>query len=91
MQADIAVFVFLGLLPLLLSSSAARYEWPAGKEEEGDGERGEVTYDGRALIINGTRAMLFSGEIHYTRSTPEVHDMSSKAGNKRQEAGKFIR
>uniref|UniRef100_A0A0D9WGT5 Beta-galactosidase n=1 Tax=Leersia perrieri TaxID=77586 RepID=A0A0D9WGT5_9ORYZ len=72
MQADIAVFVFLGLLPLLLSSSAARYEWPAGKEEEGDGERGEVTYDGRALIINGTRAMLFSGEIHYTRSTPEM-------------------
>lgn len=33
---------------------------------------GDVTYDGRALIINGTRRMLFSGSIHYPRSTPEV-------------------
>lgn len=33
---------------------------------------GEVTYDGRALIVNGTRRLLFSGSIHYPRSTPEV-------------------
>ncbi|CAN6341933.1 unnamed protein product [Urochloa humidicola] len=36
------------------------------------GARGEVSYDGRALIVNGTRRMLFSGEMHYTRSTPEM-------------------
>ena len=35
-------------------------------------EGGEVTYDGRSLIIDGKRQMLFSGSIHYPRSTPEV-------------------
>ncbi|KAL6317789.1 hypothetical protein AAG906_030543 [Vitis piasezkii] len=33
---------------------------------------GEVTYDGRSLIINGQRKILFSGSIHYPRSTPEM-------------------
>ncbi|XP_062179260.1 beta-galactosidase 7-like [Phragmites australis] len=33
---------------------------------------GEVTYDHRALVLNGTRRMLFSGEIHYPRSTPQM-------------------
>ncbi|XP_072999265.1 beta-galactosidase 7-like isoform X1 [Typha latifolia] len=36
------------------------------------GGGGDVTYDGRALIVNGTRRMLFSGSIHYPRSTPEM-------------------
>ncbi|KAK6143371.1 hypothetical protein DH2020_023719 [Rehmannia glutinosa] len=31
-----------------------------------------VTYDSRSLIINGTRQLLFSGSIHYPRSTPEM-------------------
>ncbi|KAE9620319.1 hypothetical protein Lal_00019908 [Lupinus albus] len=31
-----------------------------------------VTYDGRSLIINGKHELLFSGSIHYTRSTPEM-------------------
>ncbi|MFQ6647546.1 hypothetical protein Gotur_020794 [Gossypium turneri] len=30
-----------------------------------------VTYDGRSLIINGQRKLLFSGSIHYPRSTPQ--------------------
>lgn len=33
---------------------------------------GDVTYDGRSLIIKGERRILFSGSIHYPRSTPEV-------------------
>ncbi|GFY85422.1 glycosyl hydrolase family 35 protein [Actinidia rufa] len=33
---------------------------------------GEVTYDGRSLIINGQRKILFSGSIHYPRSTPDM-------------------
>lgn len=33
---------------------------------------GNVTYDGRSLIIDGERRLLFSGSIHYPRSTPEV-------------------
>ncbi|XP_058106161.1 beta-galactosidase 11-like isoform X5 [Magnolia sinica] len=31
-----------------------------------------VTYDGRSLIINGRRELLFSGSVHYPRSTPET-------------------
>ena len=33
---------------------------------------GDVTYDGRSLIIDGQRKIVFSGSIHYPRSTPEV-------------------
>nr|GMC47270.1 beta-galactosidase 16-like [Ipomoea batatas] len=33
---------------------------------------GDVTYDGRSLIINGERKLLFSGSIHYPRSTPDT-------------------
>ncbi|KAJ4838181.1 hypothetical protein Tsubulata_032522 [Turnera subulata] len=33
---------------------------------------GNVTYDGRSLIIDGHRKILFSGSIHYPRSTPEM-------------------
>jgi hypothetical protein len=33
---------------------------------------GNVTYDGRSLIIDGQHTILFSGSIHYPRSTPEV-------------------
>lgn len=36
-----------------------------------------VTYDHRALIIDGHRRMLISGGIHYPRATPEVLDFHS--------------
>lgn len=32
-----------------------------------------VSYDHRALVIDGKRRVLVSGSIHYPRSTPEVH------------------
>ncbi|CAI0445309.1 unnamed protein product [Linum tenue] len=39
-----------------------------------------VRYDGRSLIINGKRKLLFSGSIHYPRSTPEMWpDLLGKA------------
>lgn len=31
-----------------------------------------VTYDHRAMVIDGKRRVLVSGSIHYPRSTPEV-------------------
>lgn len=31
-----------------------------------------VTYDGRALVIDGKRRILQSGSIHYPRAMPEV-------------------
>ncbi|XP_010254673.1 PREDICTED: beta-galactosidase 3-like [Nelumbo nucifera] len=39
-----------------------------------------VTYDRKAIIINGQRRILFSGSIHYPRSTPEMWgDLIQKA------------
>lgn len=38
----------------------------------GSGSGGQVTYDGRSLIIDGERKLLFSGSIHYPRSTPDM-------------------
>ncbi|KAI4327674.1 hypothetical protein L6164_020103 [Bauhinia variegata] len=39
-----------------------------------------VTYDKKAIIINGQRRLLFSGSIHYPRSTPEMwEDLILKA------------
>lgn len=31
-----------------------------------------VTYDRKALVVNGRRRILLSGSIHYPRSVPEV-------------------
>ncbi|KAG0488052.1 hypothetical protein HPP92_006601 [Vanilla planifolia] len=43
-------------------------------------EGGEVSYDGRSLLIDGMRRMLFSGSIHYPRSTPDMWpDLIAKA------------
>ncbi|OIV97003.1 hypothetical protein TanjilG_16852, partial [Lupinus angustifolius] len=39
---------------------------------EGFGVNADVTYDGRSLIIDGQRKILFSGSIHYPRSTPQM-------------------
>lgn len=33
-----------------------------------------VTYDRKAIIVNGRRRILISGSIHYPRSTPEVFE-----------------
>ncbi|KAK6784180.1 hypothetical protein RDI58_017634 [Solanum bulbocastanum] len=42
--------------------------------------RGSVTYDDRAIVINGKRRILISGSIHYPRSTPEIWpDLIQKA------------
>ncbi|KAH6832659.1 beta galactosidase 9 [Perilla frutescens var. hirtella] len=39
-----------------------------------------VSYDGRAMIIDGERRMLISGGIHYPRATPEMWpDLISKS------------
>ncbi|XP_021896413.1 beta-galactosidase 16-like isoform X1 [Carica papaya] len=38
----------------------------------GVAQASNVTYDGRSLIINGEHKILFSGSIHYPRSTPQM-------------------
>ena len=39
-----------------------------------------VSYDERALILNGQRRILISGAVHYPRSTPEVSAKSRTRG-----------
>lgn len=35
-----------------------------------------VTYDHRALVVDGKRRVFISGSIHYPRSTPDVNSLS---------------
>ncbi|TVU19483.1 hypothetical protein EJB05_35634, partial [Eragrostis curvula] len=65
MSGNMAVAVAAALLVVLaavVTSTLAETEL----------RRGGVSYDGRALVVDGARRMLFSGEMHYTRSTPEM-------------------
>ncbi|CAI0445321.1 unnamed protein product [Linum tenue] len=62
--AAAATAAFLLLLIVLASPIAAHEE----KLEKGEG----VTYDARSLIIHGKRELLFSGSIHYPRTTPDM-------------------
>jgi len=69
------VTLLLGLTSCTTSSTAAATAGTGSarwREEDCGGVRGEVTYDHRALVLNGTRRLLFAGEMHYPRSTPEV-------------------
>ncbi|XP_057962376.1 beta-galactosidase 13-like [Malania oleifera] len=64
------VLVISTLLSLLVVSAVSH----GGKASKG------VGYDGRSLIVNGKRELLFSGSIHYPRSPPEMWpDILSKA------------
>ncbi|KAL1541165.1 beta-galactosidase 13-like isoform X2 [Salvia divinorum] len=53
-------FLFFSLLALVIANASAH------------SDRAAVTYDGRSMIINGSRELLFSGSIHYPRSTPQM-------------------
>lgn len=66
--AEIVVVAVVTLLLGLTSCMAERSVW----REEDRRVRGEVTYEQRALVLDGARRMLFAGEMHYPRSTPEV-------------------
>ena len=50
--------------------------WKICNAREAFCAKSEVTYDGRSLIIDGHRKILFAGSIHYPRSTPQVCVMS---------------
>ncbi|CAL4953450.1 unnamed protein product [Urochloa decumbens] len=74
MTGDATVAVVMMVLAALAALAAAGRA--RGTDEEARGNRTaarrEVTYDGRALILDGARRMLFSGDMHYPRSTPEM-------------------
>ncbi|AQK93635.1 Beta-galactosidase [Zea mays] len=66
--AEIVVVAVVTLLLGLTSCMAESSVW----REEDRRVRGEVTYEQRALVLDGARRMLFAGEMHYPRSTPEM-------------------
>ncbi|KAJ6405348.1 hypothetical protein OIU84_013330 [Salix udensis] len=41
---------------------------------------GNVTYDSRSLVINGKHEIIFSGSIHYPRSTPQSFEFNPRTG-----------
>ncbi|KAJ6290203.1 hypothetical protein OIU78_026006 [Salix suchowensis] len=57
MSASGSMFSFTAFAILFLCSSCVAYE---------------VTFDNRAIKINGERKLIISGSIHYPRSTPEM-------------------
>ena len=71
MPINIAATALLAVLAALLcmppAAVVAEIRWP-----EEDGVARQVSLDARALVVDGTRRLLFAGEMHYTRSTPEV-------------------
>ncbi|KAF7024890.1 hypothetical protein CFC21_037156 [Triticum aestivum] len=64
--------VLLAALMARASAAAAGRVWADEEKGAHNGTaRRQVTYDGRSLMLDGARRMLFSGDIHYPRSTPE--------------------
>src|SRR5687767_14889668 len=72
--AEVVAGIVVLWLAVCTAAAAGSGRW---RSEEGWGVQGEVTYDHRALVLNGTRRMLFSGEMHYPRSTPEVTSIAN--------------
>lgn len=72
--ATVIMVVVAASAALATAAAAGRGARAAAEDERGNTPAGrrEVTYDGRALILDGARRMLFSGDMHYPRSTPEV-------------------
>ncbi|CAN6337527.1 unnamed protein product [Urochloa humidicola] len=64
-----ATAAVLAVLAAVCTPAAADGRW---LEEGGGSVRREVSLDSRALLLDGTRRVLFAGEMHYTRSTPEM-------------------
>ncbi|KAK7310538.1 hypothetical protein RJT34_08104 [Clitoria ternatea] len=63
-RTTIAIVVLTTLLSIITGTHAQRKHGRQIKAQN-------VTYDGRSLFINGRREILFSGSIHYPRSTPD--------------------
>ncbi|KAL6840152.1 hypothetical protein ACP4OV_029962 [Aristida adscensionis] len=72
-MAGVTAATVLAALTTASAAAAAVGDWDT---EKGSGNRTTssrgVTYDGRALILDSARRMLFSGDMHYPRSTPEM-------------------
>jgi hypothetical protein len=72
MPINIAATALLAVLAALLCMPPATVVAAIRWVEEEDGAPRQVSLDARALVVDGTRRLLFAGEMHYTRSTPEV-------------------
>uniref|UniRef100_M8BLQ5 Beta-galactosidase n=1 Tax=Aegilops tauschii TaxID=37682 RepID=M8BLQ5_AEGTA len=71
--AAIMAVLLAALMARASSAAAAGRVWADEEKGAHNGTaRRQVTYDGRSLMLDGARRMLFSGDIHYPRSTPEM-------------------
>ncbi|WVZ98708.1 hypothetical protein U9M48_044108 [Paspalum notatum var. saurae] len=68
----VAALLLIGMAACVPSAAAAVGRSGRCREAVAGCARGEVTYDHRALVLGGARRMLFAGEMHYPRSTPEM-------------------
>lgn len=77
-MARLRTIAFLSILLVLLPAIVAA---KGGNRGRGKPKHNRVvgihnvTYDGKSLFVNGRRELLFSGSIHYTRSTPDVYNL----------------
>ncbi|KAJ1254836.1 hypothetical protein BS78_K319500 [Paspalum vaginatum] len=71
-MAVVVAVLLVGLAASSLVAAAVGRSGGRCREAVPGCARGEVTYDHRALLLGGTRRMLFAGEMHYPRSTPEM-------------------
>jgi len=63
-------FLFMALLSIIVVAAHARGHHKGAHGRHMTAQN--VTYDGKSMFINGRRELLFSGSIHYPRSTQDV-------------------
>ncbi|PKA66373.1 Beta-galactosidase 13 [Apostasia shenzhenica] len=59
-------------IAIFLALSALFISIPVSADDDDSAAAIGVSYDARSLIIGGKRELLFSGSVHYPRSTPEM-------------------
>ena len=66
------IVVLIALLALLAAQANGKGKSNGNGNNNGKEHEKVVAYDSRSMIINGSRELLFSGSIHYPRSTVEM-------------------
>lgn len=67
----LSILLLVVLLPAIVAARGGHHGGKHNKHARIAGIH-NVTYDGKSLFVNGRRELLFSGSIHYTRSTPDM-------------------
>jgi hypothetical protein len=74
-RAKMSALILFAAAALAAAPAGVRLPRPAAGPTSGTGGAPpirNISYDGRAMLIDGERRLLAAGSIHYTRSTPEM-------------------